>query len=308
MTVTSGPSSQTPFATFDPDSSFWKTLQRSFLHPSGEPFSGTWPKQGSIVDGRAYAHPTLALRTDESGCSLLPTPARAEGDRASLTYGRGNPTLRGALMPTPTVNDSRGGRNRTSGRSNPDSKHHDGVTLVDAVILLPTPAAGNFNDGESVESWTARNEKLRAQGINGNGMGTPLAVAVKLLPTPRTSDSNGGGAHGSGGLDLRTAVADTQHQGPIRAEARVFASESGERSAVDWGVYAPAIARWERTLGRPAPDRLDERGRLNVDLVTWMMGAPENWTGDLSRTAALKGLGNGVVVQVAEAVGRWALS
>lgn len=33
--------------------------------------------------------------------------------------------------PTPTVNDSRGGRNETSGRSNPDSKHHPGQTLCD---------------------------------------------------------------------------------------------------------------------------------------------------------------------------------
>ncbi len=40
-----------------------------------------------------------------------------------------------SLWPTPTVNDSRGGRNRTAVRSNPNSKHHDGVTLVDAARL-----------------------------------------------------------------------------------------------------------------------------------------------------------------------------
>jgi len=58
--------------------------------------------------------------------------------------------------------------------------------------LLPTPAAGSFNDGESVESWQARNGRLRALGINGNGMGTPLAIAVQLLPTPNATDSQGG--------------------------------------------------------------------------------------------------------------------
>lgn len=36
-----------------------------------------------------------------------------------------------ALYPTPTVNDSRGGRNSTSGRSDPHSKHHAGTTLCD---------------------------------------------------------------------------------------------------------------------------------------------------------------------------------
>lgn len=40
-----------------------------------------------------------------------------------------------SLWPTPTVNDSRGGRNRTAVRSNTNSKHHDGVTLVDAARL-----------------------------------------------------------------------------------------------------------------------------------------------------------------------------
>ena len=58
--------------------------------------------------------------------------------------------------------------------------------------LLPTPAASQFNDGESLESWQERNERLRALGINGNGMGTPLSVAVRMLPTPNATDGNGG--------------------------------------------------------------------------------------------------------------------
>jgi DNA (cytosine-5)-methyltransferase 1 len=62
--------------------------------------------------------------------------------------------------------------------------------------LLPTPAAGSFNDGESLESWQARNERLRALGVNGNGTGTPLAVAVALLKTPTAQLAiNGGSQH-----------------------------------------------------------------------------------------------------------------
>jgi hypothetical protein len=71
---------------------------------------------------------------------------------------------------------------------------------------MPTPTAANPNDGESLESWEARRQRNLAKGINGNGQGTPLGIAVKLLPTPRTSDTTGPGAHGDGGLDLRTAV------------------------------------------------------------------------------------------------------
>ena len=55
--------------------------------------------------------------------------------------------------------------------------------------LLPTPAAGNFNDGEDLESWEARRQRNLAKGINGNGQGTPLAIAAQqLLPTPRATD------------------------------------------------------------------------------------------------------------------------
>ena len=37
---------------------------------------------------------------------LLPTPMAADGERMSLRMPRGNPTLIGALLPTPAANDS----------------------------------------------------------------------------------------------------------------------------------------------------------------------------------------------------------
>lgn len=48
--------------------------------------------------------------------------------------------------PTATVNDSRGGRNRTAVRTNAESKHHDGLTLVDAAVMAgwATPTCVNF--------------------------------------------------------------------------------------------------------------------------------------------------------------------
>jgi DNA (cytosine-5)-methyltransferase 1 len=53
---------------------------------------------------------------------------------------------------------------------------------------MPTPAAGAFNDGESVESWLARRDRQKKPGRKGNGIATPLAIAIRLLPTPMTSD------------------------------------------------------------------------------------------------------------------------
>lgn len=76
------------------------------------------------------------------------------------------------------------------------------------------------------------------------------------------------------------------------------ALERAERlHSVDWGVYEPAIRRWEHIFGRPAPHPTDEKGRLSVDLVEWMQGFDEGWVDGLSRTAALRCLGNAVVQQ-----------
>lgn len=73
-----------------------------------------------------------------------------------------------------------------------------------------------------------------------------------------------------------------------------------------WGEFAPAIARWESTLGRPAPEPSEpgrEGRRLSARFVEWMMGLPDGWVTDvdISRTAQLRALGNGVVPQQAAA-------
>ncbi|WP_307853342.1 DNA cytosine methyltransferase [Kitasatospora sp. RG8] len=72
----------------------------------------------------------------------------------------------------------------------------------------------------------------------------------------------------------------------------------------DWGPYAPAVRRWSAVLGRPAPGPTDAAGRLNPVFVEWMMGLPPGHVTDvpdLSRTAQLKALGNGVLPDQAAA-------
>jgi DNA (cytosine-5)-methyltransferase 1 len=75
--------------------------------------------------------------------------------------------------------------------------------------LLPTPAAGNFNDGESAEQWLKRQAAVRERLNNGNGMGMPLAATREMLPTPRATDGTKGGPNqrgSSGDLMLPSAV------------------------------------------------------------------------------------------------------
>lgn len=98
--------------------------------------------------------------------SQWPTPATRDHKGANgpehLQNGTGRlhldqlPNFVAHCWPTPAVTDSNGARNRTSGRSNPDSKHHDGVTLNDAIILYSRPVPAISPDGapSSIERRT----------------------------------------------------------------------------------------------------------------------------------------------------------
>lgn len=79
-----------------------------------------------------------------------------------------------------------------------------------------------------------------------------------------------------------------------------------------WGRYAPAIARWERITGRPAPAPaiLNEVPGLRPApaFVEWLMGLPEGWVTSpalgLTHAQQLTALGNGVLPrQAARALG-----
>ncbi|WP_312870996.1 hypothetical protein [Streptomyces lonarensis] len=84
---------------------------------------------------RAGGHgPTLADEVEH----LLPTPMAADGDRASATYSRGNPTLAGAvqeprLLPTPTATPY--GNNQSA---SPGAAGRPSLDSL-APMLLPTP-------------------------------------------------------------------------------------------------------------------------------------------------------------------------
>lgn len=185
-----------------------------------------------------------------------------------------------ALLPTPKASDGpKGGPGMRNGRGVADA-------LPGAIALLKTPTA--------------------QLGINGGsqrdgGHGPTLADQVEhLLPTPvvngmtRVSSGGTSGQPRQKSKDGRRAV----HGPSLSIEVR----RDGQR----FGRYAAAIARWERVLGRPAPDPVEvsPKGspRLSPRFVEWMMGLPAGWvTGvsGLSYAAQLKALGNGVVPQQA---------
>lgn len=221
-------------ASQDPDSAAWRER---------------WPAAPAEAEsGRAWA--------DLGGRGRVPAAGPGGGD--ALDGGDGI-----ALLSTPTVADARGTRNFTARRT-PGKKFNAGKTLTDIAWLLPTPAASNPNDSESLESWEARRQRNLAKKINGNGQGTPLSIAVRKAEVgPErwlTSD----------GVDYGPAIR--------RWEAI---------------LGRPA----------PEPTEPGARGnrRLTPLFVEWLMGLPEGWVTDLDlpRAQQLKILGNGVVTRQA---------
>ena len=171
------------------------------------------------------------------------------------------------------------------------------VTTDSGYSFLPTPWAATFGEVDDLDGWEARRARAIVtlptptardyKGRNQRGDATCLTGALDMLPTPRASDGTNGGPNqrgSSGDLMLPSAVQPSR-----------------------WGQYADAVARHARLVGRVAPDPTEKgpKGgdRLAARFVEWMMGLPAGWvTGcGLTRTEALKALGNGVVPQQAAA-------
>lgn len=204
---------------------------------------------------------------------------------------------RGGGRPPVAVAGGEGGQDTATVGADPRPDAPGGAP---ALTLLPTPAAARAGRQRSVSA--------------GSAVRPTLDSIHRLLPTPRTTDMHGAGVHGDGGLDLRTAVTllptPRASDGPdASSHSRSWSSTDRNLHTVvrtdeltpDFGPYAPAIARWEAVLGRPAPSPTEPgktRPRLSARFVEWLMGLPDGHvTGvpGITRNQELKALGNGVV-------------
>lgn len=95
---------------------------------------------------------------------------------------------------------------------------------------------------------------------------------------------------------------DGRNQGWAESAGILWGPDAPFGGDVDWGLYGPAIDRWEHATGRPAPAPTEPgsrgRDRLSPRFVEWLMGLPDGWVTavpGLSRNAKLRILGNGVV-------------
>jgi hypothetical protein len=125
---------------------------------------GAWPKAGRWADGRLTER---ERRWPTPG--VLPWETAADAD----------------ALPTPQAHDA---NPPGAGHMARGGRHADLPSAVRRA--LPTPCAGGHNDGEDIDQWEARRQRL-AERHGNNGAGTPLAVAAKrrALPTPTSTDA-----------------------------------------------------------------------------------------------------------------------
>ena len=266
-----------------------------------ELFSETWQTSGTMRNGKVYELPTLGPRITDSECSsspILRTPAASEAERGHQPEDKskargGQVTLSGQMMtyfPTPKARDSQAeGYEAGLRRATPQvGTIVKGLVEGDARVLMPTP-----NTMDHLPARTPEQKELnKGKGGYANVRET---VVNDLLPTPVAAE----GLKAPAQQDAETKVKTGQVW--LSNEAK------GMHNRSNWGKFEPAIRRWEKTLGRPAPlptkpDGKDGAHRLSSAFTEWMMGLPEGWvTGvGLTRNEELKACGNGVVPQQAE--------
>nr|WP_066795131.1 hypothetical protein [Sphingomonas soli] len=87
-----GSTTTASFATFDRESSSWRTSQLC-LDGALAVFSDAWPRSGMMLNGIAYQLPTLVPDSFGTECGLWPTPNATafKGGRQSPRRGVSNP-------------------------------------------------------------------------------------------------------------------------------------------------------------------------------------------------------------------------
>lgn len=194
--------------------------------------------------------------------------------------------------------------------------------------------AAVFNDGQSVEAWEKRHARERLKKYNGNGGGTPLAMAVRLpsWATPTVGDSRGGA---TGTCPAARAGSESASRTKCSGDSRtncfgsvgttILAHCQSERLAIRQSgggndleeLQAPLRVGGDDQRGAEADGEIESplgvrSSGLPAGLVRWPSRpgevqeeweAPRVAAGVPDRAAKLKALGNAVVPQVAYVVG-----
>lgn len=187
--------------------------------------------------GETFASLVSRLRSDSSRRRKLAQAMSANASSSSAWPGS---------WPTAAVTDSNGARNRTSGRSNANSQHHDGVTLNDAIVLWATPTQVHRKSEKAMRPFAL------------GGQSSPPAIEQQaealtnsLWATPSVADTTGGRMTRSG---------DRSNEPLLKGQSDILSSRLHPMHYPAGQVSSPP------------------RRSLNPLFVEWLMGWPPGWT------------------------------
>jgi hypothetical protein len=198
---------------------------------------------------------------------------RASGRRTSGNASSG--------WPTTTVNDARGGRNRTSGRTNPNSQHHDGVTLCDAVGWA-SPSSRDWKDTPGMAT-TGTNpdgtERTRLDQL-------PRQANLAGWNSPRATDGSNGGPNQAGGAlpnDASKAGWPSPMAGSPATENYNQAGNTDSTRQVETIMGLRSHPNAKKTSGlMPSGTCAETESKgaylLNPFFSAWLQGYPKEWT------------------------------
>ena len=226
---------------FDRDSFSLRTSQACLFETQCPEWSESWPDSGMWDCGSVYELATSVPAISESGCSLWP------GVRADPKPGE-----------------------RLDGTG--------GKSLDVRARAWPTASASIANDGETAESWKARQQRNIEKHYNGNGMGTPLTIAASTWPTPNVP--NGGRTTSTSNYDAN----GNKRQIDLGATAKhwltpktITGGSQAERITLGGGIRKlEDLAEWWQT---PATDSFRSRGgdrvnEMGLDQQAWFFPTP----------------------------------
>ena len=242
--------------------------------------------------------------TDSTGGAISENQARERGRMVKtadqvvqLAFENGlkvSPSIEAALLPTPNTMEHREIKSPEQIAALKEKSPGGYRNLREEVIHnLPTPTANDWKGPNRADSGTASTNSIATK-------------VDELFRTPKALDGIKGNLKTSAEREANGNHVDLTNQ------ANDFGrlAPNGELQAtIQWGKFEPAIRRWERVTGFPAPaptrpDGKDGAHRLNPEFTEWLMGLEPGWLTDqeigLTRNEQLKACGNGVVPQQAE--------
>ena len=247
-----------------------------------------WSPSGSIVNGTYSPRRKRVPRTSGNAGSAWPS-ATIDGNYnrqgASAKAGDGLATA-AQNWPTPDTMAHRSGaslrkgNNIEDGGSHSVSLHHavefwqtpgtdsfrsrggdrkDEMGLDQQARLWPTPSANQYEPTD-LEAMLRRRERIKAQGINGNGFGLTTAMAAQLWATPTVQD----------GKNTAGASQFDRNSHPLNVEAVMWATpraehDSGKHRGTADTVHSQIKSQWPTPVSSPNANRTTKRSPSEIN-------------------------------------------